>query len=1237
MKAAPVVALDSEFLVRGGFPNVTVVGFSFAWVKDKKLCSAYVPINHEVEENGVWVRDKQQIAPDVLRDGLQELIRQPGTQNTIQTASGLKLQTDRKRIIVHNAQAELQSMHLLGVDTDHINLWDTMIASWILETDRECGHGLKGLTKHFFDYVMHELPEFCPFEYIEDRTKPPLKSGKNKGKYRVKKTGTLLVQRAPLSVMQKYATEDAEFTYRLYRMFQPMLIQEKMEDLLLDLFMEIMQYLTEMQEYGMPIDKAFLEKMAIDLQAQAKLLEPDIFALRKGKHQGEPFNIGSSKQLNVILFDELGIEPKGKPGKSGQFSTKADYMKLYALDGHEICKKISEHSKLEHLASMIQGWLKLAIKHPDGTWRLHGSFNLHTVRTGRLSSSSPNQQNVPTRDKRFPIRKGYVAPPGRRIVDADYEQIEIKVWAHLCLHRSMMVSAPDGAQFIGDIVAKTQTLPVFTFDTATKKKLVRNVTAHFKNGAPYAVAPFRGTLSPKDWLIVSHEGDPRRKLVITPQHQVYTPTGKRMVGDLTRGDYLLFEEPHIQGAAEQVVLGCLLGDGGFKCVKTRPDGQHFSSIEFYHGEAQKAYFDFKREILGALVFSTSKEDDLHRGRIAASFQVEKLRSQFCEKRTGSKAKRPTIKVLQQLDVRGLAIWYLDDGSLNKDVRCVETKGFSASIASLRITAKEVAFINKHFGLYFNVWKRGFGCSGENAQQFLECIAEYVPPCMEYKLPPHFRGRFRPELWSGSVPEVTPVRILSIKRGTARTLPRNWGSKFDIMVEDTHNYFAQGILVSNSGDEVMIQTINNGGDLHAEMAEKAYHLKVPSTLSLKEKSKYVKEKFNDKRSRAKNVNFCVPLSAQALTRTGWKAHDEVQVGDEVLGFDGENLRWTPVRHVHHQKQAQFMRLNHSRFNVTCTPQHTWVVNKSHWPHDRFEMVATKDLTDDCRILLSAPIASDEFVPEEARKFSRHLTSTVTPVRRQYISEPGPAWCLSTDLGSWVMRQNGFIMLTGNSVMNAIGPDSLAIKYDIPLDEGKRLLQAHPKIFPQAHAFLRRQERFAEKYGYVRTLLRRKRHIPESQIDPNQFERGSQQGRLAWAKKASGGRKARSSSIQGGAGDIILIAMRNIRRFFKVKAQWYNFVTNPDATVIPAAQVHDEVLFYVEDVAIDRVLKRVVELMGSAVKLKVPTGASAEWGNNWYESKCDHVEARVIRKKSGRRVHICTGCGRRRVEEPREITT
>ncbi len=193
-------------------------------------------------------------------------------------------------------------------------------------------------------------------------------------------------------------------------------------DLLRDVEMPLVTVLAAMERKGVLLDLALLKAMSLEIEQLLALSEEKIYTLA-----GEKFNINSPKQLQVVLFEKLGL-PRGRKTKEG-YSTDVDVLTYLALS-HELPAEILAYRGMVKLKSTYIDALPQMV-HPR-TGRIHTSYNQTVAATGRLSSSNPNLQNIPIRTlegKR--IRQAFIAPPGWEIVSADYSQIELRVLAHL--------------------------------------------------------------------------------------------------------------------------------------------------------------------------------------------------------------------------------------------------------------------------------------------------------------------------------------------------------------------------------------------------------------------------------------------------------------------------------------------------------------------------------------------------------------------------------------------------------------------------------------------------------------------------------------------------------------------------------------------------------------------------------------------------------------------------------------
>lgn len=222
----------------------------------------------------------------------------------------------------------------------------------------------------------------------------------------------------------EYAAEDADITLQLHQAIWPKLEQEEgPKGIFQHIEMPLLSVLSRIERTGVYIDGQLLREKSQTFAARMKELQEKAFELA-----GEEFNLGSPKQLQRILFEKLEL-PVIKKTPKKQPSTAEDVLQELALD-YPLPKVILEYRGLSKLKSTYTDKLPEMVN--DKTGRLHTSYHQAVAATGRLSSTEPNLQNIPIRNEAGrSIRQAFVAPKGRKIVAADYSQIELRIMAHL--------------------------------------------------------------------------------------------------------------------------------------------------------------------------------------------------------------------------------------------------------------------------------------------------------------------------------------------------------------------------------------------------------------------------------------------------------------------------------------------------------------------------------------------------------------------------------------------------------------------------------------------------------------------------------------------------------------------------------------------------------------------------------------------------------------------------------------
>ena len=227
-----------------------------------------------------------------------------------------------------------------------------------------------------------------------------------------------------IKLAKNYAAEDADITYRLFKILQKNLKAEKLTNIYEIFEKPMIKILAFMEINGVKIDKQFLKKLTKKFETKIQFLEKEIFKISK-----KEFKIGSTKQLGEIMYNDLKIS-NTKKTKKGSFATSAAVLEDLAFKGYDLPKLVLEWRQLSKLKNTYSDSLPEHIN--LNTKRVHTSFLLAATSTGRLASSDPNLQNIPikTEDGKD-IRKAFVAEEGKLLISADYNQIEMRILSDL--------------------------------------------------------------------------------------------------------------------------------------------------------------------------------------------------------------------------------------------------------------------------------------------------------------------------------------------------------------------------------------------------------------------------------------------------------------------------------------------------------------------------------------------------------------------------------------------------------------------------------------------------------------------------------------------------------------------------------------------------------------------------------------------------------------------------------------
>jgi DNA polymerase-1 len=230
-----------------------------------------------------------------------------------------------------------------------------------------------------------------------------------------------------------YAAADAEVVVRLRPILEKRLAEQNAGKLFDEIEMPLVSVLAHMEQAGVALDTAFFKGMSAELSQRLAEIESEVI-----RAVGYPFNLNSTQQLSKVLFETLHLAPPDRRKKtaSGHFSTSADV--LEELRGlHPVVDLILENRELAKLKSTYVDALPLQVNPRTG--RVHTSYNQTGSVTGRLASSEPNLQNIPTRTEiGRRVRQGFIAGPGRLLLSVDYSQIELRIVAHMSGDEAML-------------------------------------------------------------------------------------------------------------------------------------------------------------------------------------------------------------------------------------------------------------------------------------------------------------------------------------------------------------------------------------------------------------------------------------------------------------------------------------------------------------------------------------------------------------------------------------------------------------------------------------------------------------------------------------------------------------------------------------------------------------------------------------------------------------------------------
>ena len=378
-----LVALDSRTNSLDPM-QATLCGLSLA-VTPNEAC--YIPLAHRTGgDGGTGGLFTGPIAPDQIEESialaaLKPLLEDPGV---------LKIGNDLKY--------DLQIFALRDIELTPYD--DTMLMSYVVDSGRST-HGIDQLAQRYFDHATIDANVI-------------MGSGKSR----------ITFDCIQIDKAAEYAAEQADMVLRVWHVLKPRMAAEHTATVYETLERPLVPVLARMERRGISIDRQVLSRLSGEFAQRASALEAEIQTLA-----GEPLNPGSPKQLGDILFGKFGL-PGGTKTKTGQWSTGARVLDDLAEQGHPLPRKILDWRQVSKLKSTYTDALPGYVD--ARTHRVHTSYALAATPTGRLSSSEPNLQNIPIRNEEGrKIRRAFVATEGRKLVSADYSQIELRLLAEI--------------------------------------------------------------------------------------------------------------------------------------------------------------------------------------------------------------------------------------------------------------------------------------------------------------------------------------------------------------------------------------------------------------------------------------------------------------------------------------------------------------------------------------------------------------------------------------------------------------------------------------------------------------------------------------------------------------------------------------------------------------------------------------------------------------------------------------
>ena len=382
--------------------------------------ACYIPIAHQTDQPEYKKLEQEQLDRDIVLKRLRPLL------------------ADRSILkIGHNIKYDIKVLDKYECQINSFD--DTMLMSHCINGGRQ-RHNLDTVAKSLLNYETIKLKDL-------------IGSGKKE----------LNFKNVPISLAANYAAEDADMTLRVWKILKKELVKQSVYSVYQIIDIPMIPVLVDAELKGVEVDKLQLQKLSEFFEKKLRELEDQIFMT-----VGVKFNIASPKQLSEILFEKLKL-PYGKKNKSGGFQTGADVLEDLSSNGFEIASHLLEWRKISKLKSTYSDSLMLHINKLTG--RVHTSFNLAGTSTGRLSSSDPNLQNIPIRDSEGKkIREAFIARKGYRLLSLDYNQIELRLLAHIADVKGLKDAFKNNVDIHSSTASQIFKVPIAEVNNSLRRK-----------------------------------------------------------------------------------------------------------------------------------------------------------------------------------------------------------------------------------------------------------------------------------------------------------------------------------------------------------------------------------------------------------------------------------------------------------------------------------------------------------------------------------------------------------------------------------------------------------------------------------------------------------------------------------------------------------------------------------------------------------------------------------------------